>query len=78
MTLIEYAERFGREGAEAVEFDLPRTQEELAAELATTRESVARALGRIRSAGAITQKGSRVRIVDMRLLESIAYTGDKE
>jgi CRP/FNR family cyclic AMP-dependent transcriptional regulator len=79
MTLIEYAERYGGDGAAGgVEFDLPRTQEELAAELATTRESVARALARIRSAGAITQKGSRVRVVDMRLLESIAYTSEKE
>jgi CRP/FNR family transcriptional regulator len=76
MTLLEYAEQQGSL-ADGVEFDLPRTQEEMAAELATTRESVARALGRLRSCGAIVQKGSRVRVVDLRQLESVAFSGGK-
>src|SRR5690606_15000999 len=52
MTLLEYTERHAADGEE-IEFDLPRTQEELAAELATTRESVARALASLRRSGVI-------------------------
>lgn len=72
MTLLEYAERVGalEDGGE---FDLPRTQEEMAAELATTRESVARALARLRRSGAIAQQGSRVRIVRVAALEQAAF-----
>ena len=71
MTLLEYAERSGslRDGAE---FKLPRTQTELASELATTRESIARALGGLRKAGAIEQRGARVRIRSVATLESMA------
>lgn len=77
MTLLEYAELTGplRDG---LEFELPRTQEELAAELATTRESVARALSRLRREGAIDQHGSRVRILGLAALESTAYYGTQE
>ena len=77
MTLLEYAERYDVAGGQ-IEFDLPRTQEELAAELATTRESVARALSGLRRSGAISQKGSRVRVLDLRQLESIAFSGGKD
>jgi CRP/FNR family transcriptional regulator len=74
MTLLEYAESAGalHEGGE---FALPRTQEELAAELATTRESVARALARLRKVGAIRQEGARVRILALERLESVADSG---
>ena len=73
MTLLEYAEPHGppRDG---LEFDLPRTQEDLAAELATTRESVARALSRLRRDGAIEQRGARVRIRDLSALEAAAFS----
>jgi CRP-like cAMP-binding protein len=77
MTLLEYAERQQSDGP-VTEFDLPRTQEELAAELATTRESVARALSTLRKSGAISQKGSRVRVLDLRRLESVAFSGGKD
>lgn len=72
LTLLEYAERAGptRDGMEIV---LPRTQEELAAELATTRESVARALSRLRKEKVIETRGSRIRIVDVAGLERLAY-----
>ncbi len=71
MTLLEYAEAAGalRDGGE---FHLPRTQEELGAELATTRESVARALGRLRKGGLIQQEGARVRILSVDGLEAAA------
>ena len=72
MTLLDYAAPHGppRDG---LEFDLPRTQEDLAAELATTRESVARALARLRRQGVIEQRGARVRIRDVAALERAAY-----
>lgn len=74
MTLLEYAEPHGppRDG---LEFDLPRTQEDLAAELATTRESVARALSRLRREGAIEQRGARIRIRDLSGLRAAASAG---
>lgn len=73
MTLLEHAESVGspRDG---LEFDLPRTQEELASELATTRESVARALSRLRREGAIAQRGARIVIRDLSALEAVAFS----
>lgn len=68
MTLLEYAEREGLE-AETVGFELPRTQEQLAAELATTRESVSRAFARLREKGFIEQRGTHVRILERARLE---------
>lgn len=76
MTLLEYVERQPAGGD--AEFELPRTQEEMAAELATTRESVARALSSLRKRGAIAQKGSRIRVLNIRQLESVAYSGGKD
>lgn len=61
--LIDYAEAAAAFRQNAV-FLLPRTQEELASELATTRESVARALARLRRAGIIVQDGPHIRILD--------------
>ena len=74
MTLLEYAERVEEPG-NWTEFDLPRTQEEMAAELATTRESVARALSALRRSKVIAQKGARVRILDLARLENAAFGG---
>jgi CRP-like cAMP-binding protein len=74
MTLLEYAER-GAEPVNGMEFEMPRTQEEMAAELATTRESVARALSGLRRAKVIAQKGARVRILDLVQLEDAAFGG---
>jgi CRP/FNR family transcriptional regulator, cyclic AMP receptor protein len=68
ITLLEYAERAG-EMRDGVEFDLPRTHEQLAAELATSRESVSRAISRLQRDGVITRHGPRVRIPDLALLE---------
>jgi CRP-like cAMP-binding protein len=70
--LLEYAEQAGnREAA----FRLPRTQEQMASELATTRESVSRAMARLSRERVIEKRGSRVRILDPRQLESIAISG---
>ncbi|MFW6202621.1 MAG: Crp/Fnr family transcriptional regulator [Gemmatimonadota bacterium] len=69
--LVEYAEERGamRDGGE---FELPGTQGELAAELGTTRESVARALGMLRERRAIEQRGGRVRVLDIEALRETA------
>jgi CRP/FNR family transcriptional regulator len=69
--LIDYAETASafRDGAV---FLLPRTQEELAAELATTRESVARGLGKLRRAGIIVQDGPHIRILAAERLAAVA------
>ena len=53
-------------------FRIPRTQEELAAELGTTREGVSRALRNLRTSGVIGQRGSRFRILDPTRLERLA------
>ena len=45
-------------------FRLPRTQEELASELGTTREGVSRALRMLREIEAIVQRGPFIQILD--------------
>jgi CRP-like cAMP-binding protein len=67
LTLLELAER---EDDPSHPFTLPRTQGEMAAALATTRESVARALRTLREEGLIEQEGARVRIRDPQALEA--------
>ncbi len=54
------------------EFRLGRTQEALAEELATTRESVARALAALRGAGIIHQRGARIVILNALHLDAVA------
>jgi CRP-like cAMP-binding protein len=53
-------------------FRLPRTQEELAAELGTSRESVARSLHDLRGAGVIRQRGARIELLDVAELRRLA------
>ena len=45
-------------------FNMTLSQDEMAQVLGTSRESVARALGNLRNAGVIEQRGSTIRIVD--------------
>lgn len=73
LTLVEDAEAQGalRDGGE---FHLHGTQSALAAELATSRESVARALAGLRDAGAIAQRGPRIRIVSVAALRRATAT----
>ncbi len=56
------------------QFDLRRTQEEMAVELGTARESVARALRELRESGVIEQRGRRVRVRDLAALARAAAT----
>lgn len=53
-------------------FRMPRTQEELAAELGTTREGVSRALRTLRASGVIGQRGPRIQVLDPARLERLA------
>lgn len=53
-------------------FQLPRTQEQLAAEIGTTREGVARALRSLRTSGVIGQRGPRIQILDPAKLRRLA------
>jgi len=59
---ITLAEEAGRDGGlrDGVEVAMPWTHSELASELATTRESVARAFSHLRRTGAIEAKGGRL------------------
>ncbi len=68
LTLIELSQRGG--GDSGTGFTLPHTQMELAEQLATTRESVARALRTLREEGWIEQEGAHVRILDAEGLEA--------
>lgn len=70
-TLLELAERRGQLRAGGT-FRIPRTQTELAHELATSRESVARALSEFRKKGLIETDGPEVTILSVRGLEDLA------
>ena len=61
------------DGSEA--FTMVLSQDELSHVLATTRESVARALADLRTAGVIEQSGSRIRILDPEQLFACSQQG---
>lgn len=73
--LLDYAGNAGPL-ANGSEFRLNRTQAELAHELATSRESVARALADLRKKGIISQVGRSVRILSLLELEHVSM-GDE-
>jgi CRP/FNR family transcriptional regulator len=74
-TLLEQAEKAGslEDGGS---FRLPRTQTDLAHELATSRESVARSLGDMRRRGIITTERRKVTILSLRGLADLARGED--
>lgn len=73
--LLDYAGKAGPL-ADSAEFRLNRTQAELAHELATSRESVARALAGLRKKGIISQEGRKIRILSVVELEHVSL-GDE-
>lgn len=75
-TLIEAAESSGslEEGGR---FRLSRTQSDLAHELATSRESVARSLGDLRRKGIIATEGRFVTLLSLKRLGELAH-GDEQ
>ncbi len=74
--LLEQVEREGSM-VDGVTFRLNRTQSDLAHELATSRESVARALGDLRRGGIISTEGRQVTILSMRGLLDVAHGEEK-
>jgi CRP-like cAMP-binding protein len=71
LTLLEHAESAEIVAAPeaGAQFDLRRTHDQLATELATTRESISRALNRLEREGVIRRQGSRVIVPDLAMLE---------
>jgi CRP/FNR family transcriptional regulator, dissimilatory nitrate respiration regulator len=53
-------------------FHLPRTQDQMAGQLATTRESVSRAMARLGQEGALSHRKSKITIRDIGVLERMA------
>lgn len=74
LLFVGYAERAGAQGGTgAVEITLDRTQEELAMEIGTARESVSRAWKQLKTKGLIEPlDGNRVRIPDVARLRDAA------
>jgi CRP-like cAMP-binding protein len=66
--LLELAERFGQPGPDGITIGLPLSQDELAGWTGASREAVSKALGALRSAGAIRTSRLRVVIRDTELL----------
>lgn len=61
MLLADYADRDGVPAGGGVQLELERTQEELAGELGTARESISRAMKQLRKCGLLRRKtGSRL------------------
>jgi CRP-like cAMP-binding protein len=73
LLLAGYAERQGEEGPDGVRLALDRTQEELALEIGTARESVSRAFRQLERRGLVVREGpERLLIPDVRALREIS------
>ena len=76
MLLADYGDRQGQVQGEVVELDLERTQEELAAELGTARESVSRAMKQLTKRGLILKRtGTRFTLTNTDRLRAWARDG---
>lgn len=76
MLLVGYAERSGRSTAAGVEIVLERTQEEIAHEIGTARESVSRAMKQLRRKGLIEPLGrDTILIPDISRLRALLPSG---
>lgn len=76
MLLSGYAERVGVRTALGIEIELDRTQEELAHEIGTARESVSRAMKQLRRKGLIEPLDrNRLRIPDIQRLRALLPGG---
>jgi len=67
--LVREAEARGHDTPRGVEFDLPWTHQELAAQIGTVRELVSRNLSRLQSTGVIHIEGRKVLVTDRNSLE---------
>jgi CRP/FNR family transcriptional regulator len=76
MLLADHAERRGQPEGDGVALDLERTQEELAAEIGTARESVSRAMKQLKVRGLIRkQTGMRLLLAPAERLRAWARGG---
>jgi len=72
LLLVGYAERSGRGTPAGIELTLDRTQEQLALEIGTARESVSRAMKQLRESGLIKPLGrDRLLIPDLARLRAL-------
>ena len=77
MLLADYADHLGRHDGEDTLLELERTQEELATEIGTARESVSRALKQLQKRGLIRErKGTRYRLAPTDTLRAWARGDD--
>jgi CRP-like cAMP-binding protein len=72
--LVREAEARGRSTPRGVEFELPWTHQELAAQIGTVRELVSRNLSRLQSTGTIHIEGRKVLVTDKKSLEAEAQS----
>jgi CRP/FNR family transcriptional regulator, cyclic AMP receptor protein len=70
--LVRQGRTRGRAGSRGIEFVLPGTHQELAAQIGTVRELVSRNLGRLQSAGILEVDGRKIVICDWKALEAEA------
>lgn len=68
--LLRLAEDEGKKTGHSAVFNLPSTNQELAAQIGTVRELVSRNLGRFQSMGIIQLQGKRVTVPDLKALET--------
>lgn len=66
--LLRLAESEGKQAGRGVVFNLPATNQELAAQIGTVRELVSRNLGRLQGMGVIQLDGKRVAVPDIEAL----------
>lgn len=79
MLLAGYAERAGIQTPSGIEIELERTQEELAHEIGTARESVSRAMKQLRRKGLVEPlERNRFLIPDVQRLRALLPGGDSD
>lgn len=74
--LLRLAQREGKASGAGVEFSLPGSNQELAAQLGTVRELVSRNLSRLQAEGLLKLEGRRVAIPDLKSLEAELEPGE--
>jgi CRP/FNR family cyclic AMP-dependent transcriptional regulator len=72
--LVRQLQAKGRKTPRGMEFELPWTHQELAAQIGTVRELVSRNLGRLQSTGLIQMEGRNVILADAGALEAEAQS----
>lgn len=74
--LTDLVERVGTKGPEGIRISVPLSQADLAAMIGSTRESVARLLRRLRTAGVIRTGRNVIEVLDLDVLQRMRFIGD--